>query len=154
MLFNLFKKNRVKESNLKILNELINTSNNPTNKELYLLDLFRKTYNISKRKKLKIIRSIDKTRVYPKNNSEKIQLVTDLCMLMCIENNIKVEQFDFCLNICKEMVIDDREVDNQIKLIISNADVLLNGAYDDTLLTQSFRGIINYKIQEKIQFKF
>lgn len=154
MIFGLFKKKKVKESNFQILNELVNVFSRPTEKELYLLNMLGQAYKLSKTKREQIIEKNNTPRLFPKNSIEKTQLVSDMCMLMCIKNEIKVDEYDYCLEICKQMNIDDREVDNQIKLIISNASHLLNGAYDEKLLDSSFREVINYKIQERIGFNF
>ena len=112
--------------------------------------MYGKIYNLSDKKQKQIIEKMDIPRNYPKSETKKAELVTDMCMLMCIKNDIKVVEYEFCLSICDEMKIDNREVDNQIMRIIENSEHLLNGKYDKNMLESSFREVMSYKLGQKL----
>lgn len=141
-LFNFISNKKTEKSNFQTLYRLISIDRRPSDKELYLLNMFGNTYKLSSKTKQKIINGNEIEQSLPKSKIDKLQLLSDMCMLMCIKNYFSQSEYEYCVNICSLMNLKPTEVNEQIETIIENSSHLLNGAYDGNKLRKSYHEIV------------
>jgi|SRR5690606_3480579 len=152
-LFSIFKTSKKEEKMgyLRVIVEMAGIDGRISDKEDYMINLFAKILKLSE-KEIRESKSLDYNQVtLPTSSKDKEQLITDLIMLMLIDNDISESEYLFCKDVASRLSISGVFVDNKINEIISNAHLLLNGAYDQKKLQLSFTKILMNSISKTMK---